>query len=230
MDAGASTILETVPSGVPGAPETPPARPAAATPTSVSGASPTNGPSDPFDEAPGAVWYVRPATGGQFGPASAAIMRSWIKEGRVGASSLIWRAGWEDWQQAANIFPQLATPASTPAKPPGMPPVPNVTPATPVGQLPMGQAVQTIAPAPTASGSEADGLSTVALSRGMRKKRRNNDLRLISSAILLVISIILVAVLIWIARRQSTPAESESVDAPPASDVSSAIRADRCVI
>ena len=63
---------------------------------------------DPIDEAPGAVWYVRPATGGQFGPASGEIMRTWIDEGRVGASSLVWRAGWAEWRPAAATFPQLA--------------------------------------------------------------------------------------------------------------------------
>src|SRR5262249_5069258 len=62
---------------------------------------------DAIDEAPDAIWYVRPATGGQFGPASGEIMRAWVREGRVGASSLVWRAGWEQWQSAATTFPQL---------------------------------------------------------------------------------------------------------------------------
>jgi hypothetical protein len=53
------------------------------------------------------VWYVRPATGGQFGPATGEIMRQWLREGRIGADSLVWREGWKDWQDASEIFPQL---------------------------------------------------------------------------------------------------------------------------
>jgi len=63
---------------------------------------------DPLTEAPNVVWYVRPASGGQFGPATCDIMRTWIAEGRVGADALVWREGWRDWQQAAATFPQLA--------------------------------------------------------------------------------------------------------------------------
>ena len=63
---------------------------------------------DPLDEAPDAVWYVRPATGGQFGPATADVMRGWITEGRVVAGTLVWCEGWPDWQDAAAAIPQLA--------------------------------------------------------------------------------------------------------------------------
>ena len=46
---------------------------------------------DPIAEAPDAVWYVRPPTGGQFGPADGTIMRRWLNEGRVSAEALVWR-------------------------------------------------------------------------------------------------------------------------------------------
>jgi len=62
---------------------------------------------DPLTEAGDVVWYVRPASGGQFGPANAEIMRTWISEGRVSADSLVWREGWRDWLEAAEVFPQL---------------------------------------------------------------------------------------------------------------------------
>lgn len=65
-------------------------------------------PADPITEAPNAVWYVRPPSGGQYGPASGEIMRKWIGEGRVSADSLIWREGWADWKTAASQFPEMA--------------------------------------------------------------------------------------------------------------------------
>lgn len=64
---------------------------------------------DPLSEAPDAVWYVRPPSGGQYGPAASAIMRNWIQEGRVSADSLVWREGWPDWREAQSVFPQLST-------------------------------------------------------------------------------------------------------------------------
>lgn len=53
------------------------------------------------------IWYIRPPTGGQFGPAPGEMMRSWISEGRVSADSLVWREGWRDWQEAGTVFPKL---------------------------------------------------------------------------------------------------------------------------
>ena len=54
-----------------------------------------------------ATWYVRPATGGQFGPANSEIMRIWLAEGRIAADTLVWRDGWRDWQEARSVFRQV---------------------------------------------------------------------------------------------------------------------------
>ncbi|MDH3717727.1 MAG: GYF domain-containing protein [Planctomycetota bacterium] len=62
---------------------------------------------DPLAESPHAVWYVRPVTGGQYGPAAADVMRQWLDEGRVAADSLVWREGWPDWRPAATTFPKF---------------------------------------------------------------------------------------------------------------------------
>lgn len=62
---------------------------------------------DPIAEAPDAVWYVRPPTGGQYGPARGDVMRRWIDEGRVSADSMVWREGWTDWETAGPLFPSL---------------------------------------------------------------------------------------------------------------------------
>lgn len=67
---------------------------------------------DPFAQADNVVWYVRPPSGGQFGPATTGIMRNWLAEGRVSADSLVWREGWREWLEAGSVFPQLASGAA----------------------------------------------------------------------------------------------------------------------
>jgi len=64
-------------------------------------------PADPLSEAGDAVWYVRPPSGGQYGPATAKLMRQWLAEGRISPDTLVWREGWRDWQQASAVFRQL---------------------------------------------------------------------------------------------------------------------------
>ena len=54
---------------------------------------------------PTSTWYVRPPTGGQYGPANSEILRSWIDEGRVAATSLLWREGWPQWRVASEALP-----------------------------------------------------------------------------------------------------------------------------
>ena len=63
---------------------------------------------DPLVEEGDVVRYVHPASGGQFGHASADVMRAWIAEGRIAADSLVWHEGWHNWQTAGNVFPQLS--------------------------------------------------------------------------------------------------------------------------
>ena len=63
---------------------------------------------DPLSENPAANWYVRPPTGGQFGPAGGEIMRQWIRENRVGANAMVWCEGWATWREANEVFPNLA--------------------------------------------------------------------------------------------------------------------------
>ena len=58
---------------------------------------------------PSATWYVRPPTGGQYGPANGEILRQWIGEGRVAPAALIWRDGWPSWREASEAMPELNT-------------------------------------------------------------------------------------------------------------------------
>lgn len=59
-----------------------------------------------FDAA--ASWYVRPPGGGQYGPANTETFGQWIQEGRVAASSLVWRDGWSQWRTATEAFPDIS--------------------------------------------------------------------------------------------------------------------------
>ncbi len=83
---------------------------------------------DPIDEKPESVWYVRPPSGGQYGPARGDVMRKWIGEGRVSADSMVWREGWDDWRSGGEVFPYLR-PVGTPI---AMTPAPvTYAPSTP---------------------------------------------------------------------------------------------------
>jgi hypothetical protein len=50
------------------------------------------------------AWYIRPAAGGQFGPASTELFQQWITEGRVTADSWVWRTGWSDWKPGSEAL------------------------------------------------------------------------------------------------------------------------------
>jgi hypothetical protein len=77
-------------------------------------------PVDAISAAPLAKWFVRPPSGGQFGPAPGKVLREWIAAGRVTPESYVWREGWPEWQRAWAVFGDLASAApvatiSTPA-------------------------------------------------------------------------------------------------------------------
>lgn len=88
---------------------------------------------DPISQAPSSIWYVRPPSGGQYGPARGDIMRKWVSEGRVSGDSLVWREGFPEWKTASLLFPSLAgvgspaTAAGPPPPPADSPDVPKVT-------------------------------------------------------------------------------------------------------
>ncbi len=179
---------------------------------------------DAIAEAPEAVWYVRPASGGQYGPASGDVMRSWLNDGRVSASSLVWRAGWSDWQTAAAVFPQLINAADSVGLPGGPSSTrtmvqPSVTaggggPTGISGSLPQGYVVQTIPTVEAAPAPRDAGMSP--LSHTVRRRRRQRDVRLVASAILAVISLILMIVLFVVFRRGEQPTTPPSAESAAA--------------
>ncbi len=174
---------------------------------------------DAIREAPDAMWYVRPASGGQFGPASGEIMRSWLDDGRVGGTSLVWRAGWPEWRAAASVFPQLgAAPdaglnAVQPPPPHAVAGVPGATSGPPsLASLPQAHMVQSVAIA-----TPTPGVSTGVppLAQSVRRRRRANDVRLYASAVFVVLSIILLIALVVVLKRQNAAPETPSQNPPP---------------
>jgi hypothetical protein len=155
-----------------------PAAPAvsAAPATAASAQAATATADDPIAEAPAAIWYVRPPTGGQYGPARGEIMRKWIAEGRVSSDSLVWREGWTDWQNAGKLFPTLH--AAGTAIPP--------RPAVP--------AVSTTVPLSARS-------STRTAARYEAKKRDTSSLAIAILVGLGILCLVLVAVLVFVLMR-----------------------------
>ncbi len=69
---------------------------------------------DPVDEAPDAVWYVRPTSGEQFGPVKGHIVKQWLVERRIQVDTLVWREGWSEWKTADQVFPSLGAGGGNP--------------------------------------------------------------------------------------------------------------------
>lgn len=53
---------------------------------------------------PQATWHVRPASGGEYGPAPAETMGQWLIQGRVARDALVWRDDWPEWQIASEAL------------------------------------------------------------------------------------------------------------------------------
>ena len=153
---------------------------------------------DPLAEAPEAVWYVRPVSGGQYGPASAEIMRAWIKDGRVAANSLIWRDGWPQWRSAGAVFPELGDQLLTapPAPTVGEIPLPNAAAAAGASGL------HVALPSPPNEDPAAESSGAMSFADAARRRRRKNDVSLMASAVLVVISLILIIVLLLVFRAK----------------------------
>ena len=142
-----------------------------------------------LDEEPEATWYVRPPSGGQYGPASTVELQEWITQGRVAASALLWRDGWPQWRDASDALPEMSAslPGVTGAG--GHEMTSSVTPGI---QL-------------KAGGKETAGAhSAVPLSgsTGIGAERRSRTMRRISMiSILVAIAATLIGVLFYVVNR-----------------------------
>ena len=184
----ASTIT---PPPVPGAPPPPPAEPTA--------------------------WYIRPASGGQFGPASDEVFAQWIAEARVSADSWVWRNGWADWKAGGDAIREFNSRSP-------VAPAPAISPIAADADDDLDDeptiAVD-LAPRPAAAVAAAPVELSPADQRRAEIKRRKQQVRNLSIA-LGIVALLMLVVLIFVLTRGSgeeTPVEDEKpAAAAPAAD------------
>ena len=129
-----------------------------------------------------AKWFVRPPSGGQFGPASPQLLMEWIAERRVTADSFLWCEGMPQWQAATDLIPELVSPESR--KPPTSKEV-----SMQVSEQSTTNVIDLLSLEPT--GTVASGL--------VKKKREQKRRQQLTAVILLgAVSLILFGVLIYV--------------------------------
>ncbi len=144
------------------------------------------------------TWYVRPAAGGQFGPADDTLVIQWAAEGRIGVDAFVWRTGWDDWRRASDVpehFPQLAQQAAA-ASPFAQPAGYNAS----SGGL-------------EATSSDATDVS-VATARYQRRKKQSARWQMLAAVVLVLLAIGLGGLLIWVVSRTSNDPASGVPTAP----------------
>ncbi len=164
---------------------------------------------DPIAEAPNAVWYVRPAAGGQFGPAGGEVMRQWIAQRRVGSDSLVWREGWPEWQRAAATFPSLALTTPPPLNAAAGAGRPAAMPIIPRMDDDWMEAIVEAKPAATAH-------------HRPRSTKGNNLILAISAVIVLIGAIVAISLIVTAIRRNRR--DSAPAPAPAATTMDVRVR------
>ncbi len=142
-----------------------------------------------LDQEPDATWYVRPPSGGQYGPASTVELQEWIAQGRVAASALLWRDGWPQWRDASEALPELSD------KLPGAP----VAAGHVTGSS--GNPTLQVESADARAKGKKSGIALTG-DTGIRAERRSRTMRRISLiAVLVAIAALLIAVLVYVINR-----------------------------
>ncbi len=162
---------------------------------------------DPLNEAPEAVWYVRPPNGGQYGPAKADVMRGWIKEGRVTADCLVWREGWGDWKRADVTFPSLGKGPAVASAAVAVAPQAAVPQAgVPQAAVPQVGVAHPVGPqAGVAVSADSFGIPSVGTSstgRPLTYRRRNKTGRVVGITVLIVAALCLLPLLWYVLQQQ----------------------------
>jgi hypothetical protein len=140
------------------------------------------------------TWYVRPPSGGQYGPATTEILRQWISEGRVASTALLWREGWPQWRESREVLPGLAEALPSVIKP--------VNPVFGTGSQGNGALQPLQAPTSVASSDDERTPQTVIGREEIGVNRRESSLRRsVLVGVLSMVSLILIVALVVIVKQ-----------------------------
>ncbi|TWU49590.1 DUF4339 domain-containing protein [Rubripirellula reticaptiva] len=146
---------------------------------------------------PDATWYVRPPSGGQYGPASGELLKQWIAEGRVASTALIWRDGWPQWRSADEALAEIASTLPRAAQDSGGPA--SVNPSNPSVASP------SVAGAGVAAGGIKAETPNLAGQSSIGAERRSRNLkRIFWVGVLSLVAIVLAAVLVFLINRSAS--------------------------
>lgn len=174
-----------LPNGEPAAPGPPATPPEANSSSSVKPAPATQPPPQPatiLDDDDDGTWYVRPPSGGQYGPATSELLKEWIAEGRIAATSLLWRDGWPQWRDASEALPELV------AKLPGNHQTPDVAARANANRAMSASSSATMPSGPAANPAKLSGDAEVKIQRRKRTKRRIKLIGFLTGLVALLIA------------------------------------------
>ncbi len=151
-----------------------------------------------LSEVSDAKWFVRPPSGGQFGPAPSQLLLAWIAESRVTAESYLWREGFADWQLASELVPELFPSAKSPLLNP--PNLTDILAGAPLNSVPNLTDLK-----PDAGSATRAGL---VMKKQMQKRRQQLTMIVILAVVSLILFGILIFVLVFQATKSPQPAQS----------------------
>lgn len=149
-----------------------------------------NSPPAEITSDPSAVWYVRRASGEQYGPAQSMMFWQWVQEGRVPEDSHVWKQGWPEWKSAREWLARKSAGMQQPAPAASQPaPVRNMGPVTSPST---GSSMEiSILPSRSTPQPLPSAISPVASTAARHvRRRKNSDM---SAAVIIVLLLLFLA-------------------------------------
>jgi hypothetical protein len=156
------------------------------------------------------AWHVRPAGGGQLGPATDAMFRAWIAEGRVTAASQVRRDDWADWKLARDAVGDLPIPLAA---------VPVATSPMPATAIPPMPPLDAPADESSPTGTIPTPSTPLAAARYQLQRRKMQKTQLALAIVMLVAVIVLAGVLVWVIRKGGNPTGTASIQTTTRTEV-----------